>query len=77
MMHDDAYQAAHDVDNMRLEDIEGPLAVTEYELDALMLTGSCVDVTQAARMVRKACTLAAVTPNMPNRMKGCHTVLPC
>jgi hypothetical protein len=45
-------QAAHDVDNMRLADIEGSVAVTEYELDALMLTGSCVDVTQGAtRMV--------------------------
>jgi len=45
-------QADHDVDNLRLADIEDSLAVTEYELDALMLTGSCVDVTQGAtRMV--------------------------
>mmetsp|Transcript_15299 Transcript_15299/g.41363 ORF Transcript_15299/g.41363 Transcript_15299/m.41363 type:complete len:1550 (+) Transcript_15299:445-5094(+) len=44
----EATQAAHDVDNMRLADIEGSIAYTEYELDALMLTGSCVDVTQGS-----------------------------
>ena len=45
-------QAAHDVDNMRLADLDVSVAHTEYELDALMLTGSCVDVTQGAtRMV--------------------------
>jgi len=46
-------QADHDVDNMRLVDIDGRIVHTEYELDALMLTGSCVDVTQGStRMVR-------------------------
>ncbi|KAF5843740.1 hypothetical protein DUNSADRAFT_8256 [Dunaliella salina] len=44
----EATQAAHDVDNIRLADIEGSIAYTEYELDALMLTGSCVDVTQGS-----------------------------
>ena len=34
-------QAAADLDNVRLADVGGEIAA-EYELEALMLTGSCV-----------------------------------
>ena len=43
-------QADFDMDNLRLADLDASLAVTEFELDALMLTGSCVDMTRS-RMV--------------------------
>ncbi|GLI71786.1 hypothetical protein VaNZ11_017131 [Volvox africanus] len=42
--------ALYDLDNLRLEDVAGEVAFAEFELDALMLTGSCVDVTASGRM---------------------------
>ncbi|KAG2424815.1 hypothetical protein HXX76_014236 [Chlamydomonas incerta] len=42
--------AAHDLDNLRLEDVPGETAYAEFELDSLMLTGSCVDVTASGRL---------------------------
>ncbi|GFR53073.1 hypothetical protein Agub_g15772, partial [Astrephomene gubernaculifera] len=42
--------AAADLDNLRLEDVAGEVVYAEFELDALMLTGSCVDVTASGRM---------------------------
>ncbi len=38
-------QAQHDLDNLRLADVPEPVAHAELELAALMLTGSCIDVT--------------------------------
>eukprot|EP00879_Flechtneria_rotunda_P031210 GHRR01034073.1.p1 GENE.GHRR01034073.1~~GHRR01034073.1.p1 ORF type:complete len:118 (+),score=33.34 GHRR01034073.1:436-789(+) len=36
--------ALHDLDNLRLADIPEQVAYAEYELEAIMLTGSCNEV---------------------------------
>ncbi|KAJ9506734.1 hypothetical protein QJQ45_009422, partial [Haematococcus lacustris] len=41
----EAVQSAHDLDNLRLADIPQGAVQAELELKALMLTGSCIDVT--------------------------------
>lgn len=35
--------ALHDLDNLRLADVAGGVARAEFELEALMLTGSCIE----------------------------------
>ena len=46
-------QAEHDLDNLRLASVPGRVVEAGYELEALMLTGACVDVTRGAgRAVR-------------------------
>lgn len=39
-------QAVYDMDNLRLADVSGQVAYAEFELEALMLTGSCMDVSE-------------------------------
>ena len=40
-------QAPYDLDNLRLADIpEGTQVSAHFDLEAIMLTGSCIDVTQ-------------------------------
>lgn len=46
-------QAAADLDNVRLADVGGKIAA-EYELEAVMLTGSCV-ATTSGRSERVRC----------------------
>ncbi|EFJ45735.1 hypothetical protein VOLCADRAFT_105823 [Volvox carteri f. nagariensis] len=59
--------ALYDLDNLRLEDVAGEVAFAEFELDALMLTGSCVDVTASGRMTPpRGLQLHLGTPTQPH-----------
>ncbi|KAG2487497.1 hypothetical protein HYH03_013916 [Edaphochlamys debaryana] len=59
--------ALHDLDNLRLEDVAGEVAYAEYELDSVMLTGSCVDVTSSGRMTSpRGLQLWLGTPSRPH-----------
>lgn len=40
--------AQHDLDNLRLEQLDAAMLHAEFELEALMLTGRCIDM-QAKR----------------------------
>jgi len=42
-------QALYDLDNLRLADIPDRVAYAEFELEAVMLTGSCVDNTRSKK----------------------------
>lgn len=43
-------RAAYDLDNLRLSDLHGSDVLTaEFELEALLMTGSCVDLTAIKR----------------------------
>ncbi|GIL48985.1 hypothetical protein Vafri_5482 [Volvox africanus] len=61
--------ALYDLDNLRLEDVAGEVAFAEFELDALMLTGSCVDVTASGRMTPpRGLQLHLGTQEQPHRV---------
>ena len=43
-------RTAYDLDNLRLSDLQGSSVLTaEFELEALLLTGSCVDLNAVRR----------------------------
>lgn len=42
----EAVKALHDLDNLRLADVHERVTYAEFELEAIVLTGSCVEVTK-------------------------------
>ena len=50
--------AEHDLDNLRLEELgEAPAAEATFELEALMLTGTCLDLASLAARIREQARL--------------------
>lgn len=72
--------ALHDFDNLRLVDVPEQVAYAEYELEAVMLTGSCSETASGGKGPKsklpppRGLQLHLGSPEQPHQVRGVRAV---